>query len=98
MIFCSLHFFQNHLYRNILSGIPSDCQTVWVQIRPDNLSGLIWVQTVCKGFQRTTLVDKYICVVKVGIALGKVNYELIKFQARSSYSKCDYLLTKYMYK
>ena len=28
------------------------CQTDWVQIRPDILSGLIWVQTVCKGYQQ----------------------------------------------
>ena len=25
--------------------------TVWIKIRPDNLSGLIWVQTVCKCYQ-----------------------------------------------
>ena len=37
-------------------GIPSQCQTVWTQIRPDVLSGLIWVQTVCKGYQQTTKV------------------------------------------
>ena len=27
---------------------------VWVQIKPDVLSGLIWVQTVYKGYQQTT--------------------------------------------
>ena len=32
------------------SIVPSGCQTVWIQIRPDILSGLIWVQTVCKGY------------------------------------------------
>ena len=31
-------------------------QTVWFQIRPDILSGLIWVQTVCKGYQQMTKV------------------------------------------
>ena len=35
--------------------MPSGCQTVWIQIRPDILSGLIWVQTVCKGYQQSTL-------------------------------------------
>ena len=30
---------------SILSG----CQTVWIHIRPDILSGLIWVQTVCRS-------------------------------------------------
>ena len=35
-----------------LLGIPSEWQTVCIQIRPDVLSGLIWVQVVCKGFQQ----------------------------------------------
>ena len=30
-------------------------QTVWIQIRSDILSGLVCVQTVCKGYQQTTL-------------------------------------------
>ena len=51
-----LNFFK--LFRKILSGIPTGRHTVWIQIRPDILSGLIWVQTVCKGYQQTTLVGK----------------------------------------
>ena len=35
-------------------SIPSGSQTVWIQIRPGILPGLIWVQTVCKGYQQTT--------------------------------------------
>ena len=60
---CSSHFvacwffFQNQLFRKILSGIPSEYQTVWIQIRPSILWGLIWVQTVCKSYQHTTLGD-----------------------------------------
>ena len=38
--------------KNLL-GLPSECQTVWIQIRSDILSGLIRVQTVCKGYQQT---------------------------------------------
>ena len=30
------------------------CQTVWIQIRPDVLLGLIWVQTVCNDQQHKT--------------------------------------------
>ena len=45
-------------FLKILSWIPSECQTVWTLIRPDYLSGLIWVQTGCLGYQQTTLVDK----------------------------------------
>ena len=38
----------------ILSGTLSECQTVWIQIRTNILSLLIWVQTVCKCYQKTT--------------------------------------------
>ena len=48
--------FQNQLFQKILSGIPSERQTVWIQIRSDILSGLIWVQTVRKGYQQMYLV------------------------------------------
>ena len=48
-----LLFFLKHL-----SGISVECQAVWNQIMPDVLSGLIWVQIVCKGFQQTTLESK----------------------------------------
>ena len=37
----------------ILLGTLSACQTVWVQNRPDVLSGLIWVPIVCKDNQQT---------------------------------------------
>ena len=54
----SAEFFQNQLFRKILSGIPSECQTAWIQIRPDILSDLIWVQNVCKSYQQTITVGK----------------------------------------
>ena len=38
----------------ILSRIPPECQTVWIQIRPDILLGLIRVQNGYKNYQRTT--------------------------------------------
>ena len=43
----------NFLKKN-LSVIPSEYQTIWIQIKPDVFSGLIWVKTVCKGYQQTT--------------------------------------------
>ena len=33
----SADYFQNQLSPKILSGIPSECQTVWIQIRPDSV-------------------------------------------------------------
>ena len=50
----SADYFQNQLFRKFLSGIPSECQMVWILIRPDVLSGLIWVKTICKDHQQTT--------------------------------------------
>ena len=56
---CFLSFadiLENQVFRKILSGIASECQTNWIQIRPYVLSGLIWVQSVCKGYEQSTLV------------------------------------------
>ena len=53
----SANFFQNQLLKKILSGIPSECQTVWIEIRPEFLSSLIWVETLCRGNQQMTLGD-----------------------------------------
>ena len=63
LFWLSAYFFHNQLFRKILSGIPYEYQTDWIQIRPHISSSLIWVQTVCKSFQQTTLGDKsMICV------------------------------------
>ena len=58
LVLSSADVFQNQLFRKILSRIPSECQTDWIQIRPDVMSGVIWVQTVFKSYQQTTLGDK----------------------------------------
>ena len=39
-------FKSEETFRKIISGTPPECQRVWIQIRPDVLSGLIWVLTV----------------------------------------------------
>ena len=58
MLFCLLRiFFQINFFKKNLLGIPSECQTDWIQIRSDILSGLIRVQTVFKSYQQTTLGD-----------------------------------------
>ena len=51
-------FFKIQLFRKIILGIPSKCQTVWIQTMPDFLSDLILVQTVCKDYPKTTQVGK----------------------------------------
>ena len=47
-----------NMSRQELFSEPYQCQTVWIQIRPEILSGLIWVQTVSKGYLQTTRVGK----------------------------------------
>ena len=37
--------------KKTFSGTLSECQTVWIQIRTDIMSVLIWVQTFCKGYR-----------------------------------------------
>ena len=41
-------------FSKIVSGILPGCQTIWIQIRRDILSGLIWIQTVCNGYLQTS--------------------------------------------
>ena len=61
----SADFLQGHFLEKKLSEIPSESQTVWNHIRPNVLSGLIWVQTVCKGYQQKTLVSKELSYLTV---------------------------------
>ena len=56
MLFCRMLIFSKSIFKKTLSGIPSACQTVWIQIRTDIMLVLIWVQTVCKGYLQTTKV------------------------------------------
>ena len=51
LLLLSADFFQNNFFQKIISGILSKCKMVWIQIRTDNLSVLILVQSVCKGYQ-----------------------------------------------
>ena len=53
-----LIFFKINVLRKFFKGIPSERQTVWTLIRPDDSSDLIWVQTACQGYQQMTLEDK----------------------------------------
>ena len=51
-------FFQNCLVRKHISSILLECQNSLDPDEADVLSGLIWVQTVCKSYQQTTKVEK----------------------------------------
>ena len=67
----SADIFQNQLFLIILSGMPLDCQTVWIQIRPD----ILWhycqawsgSKLFAKGYQQTALggieIKKHVCYI-----------------------------------
>ena len=57
-IFYRLLLLSKSFFLKIISELQSESQTVLIQIRPDILSGLKRVQTVRKGYQQTTPVDK----------------------------------------
>ena len=61
--FLSSAFFpQNQLLWKILSGIPSECQTVWIQIRLDVLSGLIWCPNCLQGLSADDSSRQIVCL------------------------------------
>ena len=47
-LFSSADFLQIKVLKINHPGPPSECQTVWIQIKTDILLVFIWVQTVCK--------------------------------------------------
>ena len=49
-------FYHNGFFKNNIPGTLPECQAVGIYIRTDLLSVLIWVQTVCKGYQQMTKV------------------------------------------
>ena len=78
MLFCCLFFSKLTIFKKRNSGVLSECKTVWIQIRADKMSGLIWIQTVCKGFQQTTKVP--ICRKSVNTFSSSIVLDKIKVQ------------------
>ena len=91
-------FFLINFFQKNLSRIPLECQTVWTQIRPDVLSGLIWFQTVCTSYQQTTKVaisGERVKVLLRGVwGRGLVLHFFILSHEQTHFSKdsCFYLL------
>ena len=50
-------FFKVNLFKIFFQEY-HQCQKIWIQIRQDVLSGLIWVQAVCKSYQQITPAGK----------------------------------------
>ena len=73
MILAVLRFFSTKLTfsKKILSGIESECQTGWIEMRPSILLGLIWVQTVAKDYQqraKSSLANKMLISQSIHLA------------------------------
>ena len=54
-----LSYLSKSTFQKILSGMPSEWQTVWIKIRPDKMSGLTCIQIVSKSYQQTTQGNKH---------------------------------------
>ena len=65
-----LFFFQNIFFRKILSGIPSELQTVWILIMPNNLSAGPDLGPKC--LHKLSADDTSKQKVKVGMVFRKV--------------------------
>ena len=57
MLLCHLLiFFKINFFEKFFQEYHQNVKQFWILIRPDSLSGLIWVQIVCKSYQETILV------------------------------------------
>ena len=84
MHFVICWYFSKPAFWKILSGIPSECQTGWVKIRPNNVLGLLYVQTVCKGYQQMTL------LFRVRVGMLTVRNEILIFLFLNQNICCGY--------
>ena len=70
----SADFFQNQLFQKILSGIPSECQTDWVQIRP-------------RGYKTFFILNsaehKFILLINVKMPTSMINTTFERLKARN---------------
>ena len=72
-----LGFFKNHLFLKNLSGIPSECRTIWIQIRPDVLSSLIsdLGLNYLQSYPQMTVVGKELTLCKLVDRVHTGKYE-----------------------
>ena len=85
LFFSSAVILQNQLFRKDFSGIPSEFQTDWIQIRPNVLSCLIGIQTVCRGYQQMTLRDKELQTQSPNLLVLHVKEEMKKKKIKCIY-------------
>ena len=70
--------------------MPSECQTVWIQIRSDVTPDLICVQTVCKSYQQSKLAGKELMTMKPVRVIRDKNLMVCTIQLNfNSYEYCS---------
>ena len=73
--FCRLLiFFKINFFKKFFQEYNQRFQTVWIQIKPDDLLGLNWIQTVCKDYQQTTVNKTTICLLGCLLTFFKINF------------------------
>ena len=84
ILFCLLLIFFNiNFFEKLFQEYHLSVKQRWIQIRPDVLSDLIWVQIVCKSYQQTTLGDK-----RVKITDKNINKKTQMRDLRSPWLSC----------
>ena len=72
----SAEFFSKSSFLKIISGIPSVSNRLNPYEGPHFVRGLIWIETVCKGYQQTTLtVDYDIRIFRINTAMQFTFYK-----------------------
>ena len=80
-----LTFFKIKFLKINHPGPPSECQTVWIQIKTDILLVFIWVQTVCKRLLED---DKIIHWHAKSYITGKYNSVQYNVSYRDIHASC----------
>ena len=83
-----LNLFLNHLFRNFLSGIPSECQTVCIQIRSDVFVGPDLSSNCLQMFEQTALVDKELIYLMINTQQPISNCTIYHFFQRQHWNFC----------
>ena len=79
-------FFRKQTFHSILD-IPSQCQTIWNEIRPYILFSVIWIQTICNSYLQTILKEK-----ELSCCDFQINWKEVKDIVLKNYSN---FLAKY---
>ena len=75
ILFCHMLFFflKIDFFLKKNPEITSECYTVWNQIRPNIMLGLIWIQIICKGYRQMKLAGTAYGATEISLSLENMN-------------------------